>query len=295
MQTRVIGSMATFPAREKTLTDVLDKLSPQMDMIYIYLNEYKYIPSSLEAYENVYPILGVDSYGDLNANGKMIYLEYEKEDCYVFTLDDDIIFPDDYVSKMVGIMKSMNNKIAVTVHGSIIPDDASWYYERTNVFGARKSLDYHTAVNLIGSGTFAYYSKMIPLNFTNFTNEVFVDLQLSLEALKNKIPLISVERDADWIVFIKYEGLWEQFKSELTHHTRILQTNTAWRLFNVKDVWKHFLLSETNNIQEYTDIHNLDKDFCNNIMTNRVPVLWRGGRVSTMKSLAFAKEFITKI
>ncbi len=287
--------MATFPAREKTLTTVLDQLSPQMDMIYIYLNEYKYIPSCLEAYENVHPVLGIDSYGDLNANGKMIYLEYEKNDCYVFTLDDDILFPDDYVVKMVQTIKDMNNKVAVTVHGSIIPDDSSWYYERSDVFGVKRKLELHTAINLVGSGTFAYYNKTIPLEFEKFINNVYVDLHLSLEALKNNIPLLAIKRESGWIQFIKYDGLWEQFKSELTHHTRILQSHSEWRLMNVKNVWKKFLLTEATNIQTYLELHTLDHEFANNVSTKIVPLNWRGGSISIMKSLTFNKDFIAKI
>lgn len=292
MHKKCIGSMATFPAREKTLNDVVSSLSKQLDVLYIYLNEYTYIPKCLENYDNVIPVLGIDTYGDLNANGKMIYLDYEQDDCLVFTMDDDIIFPDNYVQTMSNYLESMNYKVALTVHGSIIPDTASWYYERTHIFGARKAFSTHKAVNLVGSGTFVYNYKSIPLTFVDFTKEVYVDLNLSLAALNSGIPLIAVKREADWIKFIKYVGLWEQFKVDLTHHTRIMQSNTVWRLNKLQKIWKNFLDSETEDWWNYTKEKHLDLEFCASIYSDKIPFLWRGSRVSMDKALNFSQNFI---
>ncbi|RDH85876.1 MAG: hypothetical protein DIZ78_09845 [endosymbiont of Escarpia spicata] len=283
--------MATFPGRVETLDLVVKNLSKQLDALYIYLNEFEETPEFLTQYENVYPILGKDTFGDLVANGKMIFLDYEKDDYIAFTLDDDIVFPDDYVEHMSALLESMNYRVGLTVHGSIIPDTASWYYERTHVFGAKKSLNYHTAVNLVGSGTFVYHSKSIPLDFDDFTREVYVDLHLSLAAFNNGIPLMAIKRETNWLKFIKYTGLWEQFKVGVTHHTRIMQDSDLWRLSNIQNVWKDFLAAGGDDWFTYSTNNELDLDFCASIYSKSIPLNWRGSRVSMQKALIFSQEF----
>jgi hypothetical protein len=292
MLVRKIGSMATFPGREKTLEDVIKRLVPQLDRIYIYLNEYKKIPTFLEKYPNVKPVLGADTYGNLNANGKMIFLDYEESDCLVFTLDDDILFPNDYVQIMSSYMAAFNYRAGLTVHGSIIPDVASWYYERTHVLGARKNLSYHHAINLVGSGTFVFMKNSIPVEFHQFTQDIYVDLALSLAALKNNVPLMAVKRPENWIEFIRYEGLWEKFKGEVTHHTQILQKSNAWRLDHVKSVWSEFLKPNSERIEEYIKTHDLDREFCLLVESNVVPISWRGSRVEIQKLETFYRDIL---
>jgi len=231
--------MATISSRLPTLKAVIDSIAPQLSVLYVYLNDHKKIPSFFDELENVVPILGKSRYGDLNANGKMMFLEQEHSGI-AFTLDDDIIYPENYVSSFLSAFENFDNRAVLTVHGSVIPDMASWYYERSCVYPMREALEKRMPVNLVGSGTCAFPIDRLALNAENFKNLVFVDLHISLAALKAGIPLVAIDRPALWLTPVAYEGLWEQFKAEITHHTHILRSETVWKSFSLRKIWTDF-------------------------------------------------------
>lgn len=276
-----IGGMATIPERIESLQQVLESVSKQVDILYLYLNNYTVVPSFIAKFNNVYPILGKDYYGDLNATGKMIYLDLLESDSYCFTFDDDVIYPDNYISYLTDVISSFNNKVALAVHGSITADHASWYYERHHIFYGGDKLHQHMAINLAGSGCFAYHSSAVKMQFDAFLEKVFVDLNISLSCLQQNVPLLAVKRDENWLTFIKHKGLWHKFSKILTHHTRIISETEAWKLDNVKNVWYSFLSNHAGGDWfTYSTENKLDTDMCNFAMGGPVPLLWRTTQLS---------------
>jgi hypothetical protein len=237
MQTKTVGSLATIKSRVDSLEQVVRSIANQVSVLYIYLNDHHSIPAFLSAFANVIPILGSNSYGDLNANGKMIFLEHETKGI-AFTLDDDIIYPPDYVSAFLRAFEDFNHRVCLTVHGSMVPGDASWYYERCWTYAMKDELAKRCAVNLIGSGTCAFPISALDLSSDNFKGAVFVDLQISLAALKQRIPLVAIERQSNWTKPINYEGLWDQFRRSVTHHTHILRSEDCWKPDSLRTIWQ---------------------------------------------------------
>lgn len=223
----VVVGMATFPPRAAILEDCLVRIAPQVDAVILYLNEYLMIPGFLTKYPNVYPILGEAAYGDLSAIGKMVALEH-CQNCYFLLLDDDILVPSDYVSRIKAAMDLYEGRAAFAVHGGVIAGDAEGYYERSQFFGWRDPLKEHRLVTLIGSGTFAVHQSQFPATLDQFLGEVMVDLRISLICRDNGVPLLSIERPAFWLDVNLQEGLWEQFRTSVTHHTLAMRENRPW-------------------------------------------------------------------
>lgn len=223
----VVAGMATFPARVGTLEDCVSRMAPQVDALILYLNEYPAVPAFLAKYPNVHPILGKDSYGDLSATGKMVALKH-CHNCYLFLLDDDILVPTDYVARLKGAIDLYEGRAAFCVHGSIFSCDAQGYYERSRYFLWRDTLKEHKLVTIIGSGTFAVHQSQFPGAFEQFLGKVMVDLQISLVCRDNGVPLLSIERPAGWVTCNIQDGLWEQFRAAITHHTHAMRQHRPW-------------------------------------------------------------------
>lgn len=216
-----VGMMATFPARFGTLAGVIDSIIDQVDWLFVYVNEADCIPNVL-IHPKIKTYLGRDHLGDLKANGKVFPLQFVK-DCYVFTLDDDFVRPKNYVERMKDTIDLYDRRIVVGVHGSIFDPIGEWYYQRTAAFGWKQALYEQKLVSLIGSGLAAFHTSELDINFSDFLPNVMVDLQISIEARKRGLPIVCIERPAEWVQFIGYEGLWEEYVSKLTHHTTVFR------------------------------------------------------------------------
>lgn len=257
MQNNIIGSMATFPGRYHILEKVVTHIAPQFSRLYIYLNDYKTIPSFLARFSNVVPILGIKAVGDISANGKMYFLTEEKKGI-AFTLDDDFIYPPDYVQNFLQTFDKFSGKACLCVHGSLYPDKPSYYYERQLTYAARTENRYNAIVNMVGSGTAAFPISLYHEEKYNFTGDVFVDLNISLHALAHNIPIISIVRKQEWLKPIKIQGLWEKNKTVITHHTHILHANSNYIHWEyLRKLWYSFLESQNISLEKAMQRFNL--------------------------------------
>jgi hypothetical protein len=237
MPIKTIGGMATIKSRLGTLKEVLDRIVPQLDVVYVYLNDHAEVPAFMAAYRNVVPVLGRDAAGDLNANGKMYFLDHEQAGVG-FTMDDDILYPPDYVARYLAKMDLLEGRACITAHGSIVPDHASWYYERNWTYAMKHGEEQCHIVNLLGSGVSAFPLSMFSGGEYDFKKLVYVDLQLTLIALRAGLPILTIERPENWIRAKEYDGLWEKFGAQITHHTTYLRGSEAWQSPRVREIWR---------------------------------------------------------
>ena len=92
---KVTANIATQPKRFESLLETLESIDGQFDEIRLYLNNFSYVPDELKKYTTY---IG----DDLTDNGKFFWSNNEDE--YYFTLDDDIIYPSDYVEKTLPLI-----------------------------------------------------------------------------------------------------------------------------------------------------------------------------------------------
>jgi len=102
---RVIVGLASYPAREDGMMAVVKAISPQCDEMHVALNEYEgdrlaKVLRRLEPYKNVFPkaYAGED---DLGCQNKFRAVDLCGDYDYFLTVDDDWLYPANYVAKMV--------------------------------------------------------------------------------------------------------------------------------------------------------------------------------------------------
>ena len=229
--------MATFPGRAHMLEEVVTHLAPQFSRLYIYLNEYEEIPPFLARFANVVPVLGKETFGNISANGKMYFLTQES-DGIAFTLDDDFIYPSDYVERFLYNFDLFSCNVCLCVHGSLFINNPLYYYERSLIFSSNKELKYNTIINMTGSGTTAFYVSLYKDVKYDFKGDVFVDLSIALQSLYKKIPIVSIARSENWLTPIRVSGLWEENRKKITHHTHILHKNINYFQWDyLRSIW----------------------------------------------------------
>ena len=115
----VTVAMTTYPQRGDSYVQVINQLLPQCDRLCICFNGYNNIPSSLPKSNKIIAIVANDKNGikDMGCNNKMYWIG--KYNGYYATVDDDIIYPNNYISELKKKIKEYNDRVIVSFHGTI--------------------------------------------------------------------------------------------------------------------------------------------------------------------------------
>jgi hypothetical protein len=211
----IIGNLATYPARAALLPSIVHAIAPQVDQLNVLLNEYLTVPEYLTRFTNVNPIIPDH---DTKDAGKFL------PDCahaeWVFLLDDDIIYPNDYVTLSLERVRNLApGRYLTGYHGSIYRRYPSFqpisikklkvlisqFLFRTHTGHYRKTLHFtHQLLNSViieqaGSGTAIMRGiDMPPYEFIK-SSQKFVDVRLARWCYETGIIVVSLPRAGDWL------------------------------------------------------------------------------------------------
>lgn len=182
--------IATIPERVELLKQAVASIYNQVHKINIMLNCYDHTPS-FGAKVNC-----IHRNNELTDAEKYYNVEYLEG--YIFTCDDDLIYPPDYVSYMISKIEQYKRTAAVSFHGSIFSQSRpfeSYYGSRLWSFRCLESQEMDTEVDVIGNGCAAYHTDTLKLSYSDFKLKDCSDLQFSLIAKKKGVKRIVVAHE----------------------------------------------------------------------------------------------------
>lgn len=196
--------VASVKEREQQLRIAINSISGQVDLIHLVLNWYQEIPEWVKENPKIFPHLNPSNknahdsvWTYLNAENTVISVN--KQDQYFFIFDDDFIYPADYVEKFIETINRYKKKAVVTAHGANILRPVESYFKCRSVYGYSDRLMGDIYVDMAGCGVTAFHSSTIRPILQNFPVPYCRDLWFSILCAKNKVPIISLTRPADWI------------------------------------------------------------------------------------------------
>ena len=218
--------MATYPARRANLPAVVAALLPQCDLLSVYLNEFDTVPDCLKA-ERIRVTLGRDAAGDLKDNGKFFDVAAHPEGYHVF-VDDDLIYPPDYVARIVEGIRAFGYRAIVGFHGTTYLEPLASYIKNRAVlpyFAASRS----ALVDQLGTGTTGYHSSTFTVDRTAFETTGIADLWFARDAAARGVPLAALERPAGWLHSMEETGdtLFRQAERDDSLQTQLLHDRLA--------------------------------------------------------------------
>jgi len=192
----ITAALCTHPPALPGLQLTIDSITEQVDQIYVYMNDIQSVPHWLQR-PNIQVVLSKDALGDLKSNGKHYFAE--RIEGYCFALDDDIIYPPDYVKTMIEKIEAYKRKAIVCVHGSIIRYPFVSYYMNRICLPFTKQLQEDVRVDVGSSGTQAYHTDTIRFYLNDFPTANMDDIYLTIKAARNKVPIICIQREGEWL------------------------------------------------------------------------------------------------
>jgi hypothetical protein len=229
MKNVVIG-VASIPQRQNCLEQVVSSVIGQCDKINIYLNSYTSRPKFLN-----HPKIVCYQKEDLGDIGK--FYNIENENGYYFTIDDDIIYPSDYVQKMVKLIDNLQRKAIVGVHGCVINTKAmNNYYKDRNLTHYRAALQQNRKVHIIGTGTAAFHTSTIRIKLSDFPKPNMADIWFALLAQQQNVPMILIPRQQLWLKDVpqalQMTSIYSQSKGKGhgAYQTKIIRDYKNWKI-----------------------------------------------------------------
>ncbi|MFA5234192.1 MAG: glycosyltransferase family A protein [Sulfurimonas sp.] len=215
---RIYIGIATIPEREESLKDTIDSIINQCDELHIYCNKWNNIPNFLINDKIViYDSNKLES-DDLGDVGKFYGLQNKIG--YCFTIDDDLIYDKNYVTKMIKGLKKYNNP--VTLHGKIFKEPPIESYHRGSIIincRCQDIVENDIPIQIAGSGVLAWHSDMIDINIDDFYYKNMSDIFISIFMHKKGLMIWCLEHKARFII-----------ESE-----KIDETKSIWTLNNMND------------------------------------------------------------
>jgi hypothetical protein len=193
---RRIGQIATYPGRIGNLPAMLESVGSQLDEIHVVLNQYS------AAQRRRLPKLANVDYlvpdEDLKDTGKFLRRAGANE--YVFLMDDDLIFPTDYVATLIEAHQALPSaRVAVGVHGVIYSDLFEGAAPSRFVAKFDKALAKPILVNQLGTGCLMLRGDLMPPFEFMQSSQRFVDVRFARYCHENGIGMLCVGRAAGWV------------------------------------------------------------------------------------------------
>jgi hypothetical protein len=234
MTDNIICGVASIPSRRNCLKEVVGAITPQVNRINVYLNGYNDTPSFLD-HPKILVFRG-DNIGDI---GKFFNIEHENG--YYFTVDDDIKYPSDYVTRMISYIEKYNKRPIVGVHGAVLKlDGFTDYYKDRNLVHFRNASDIEKWVHILGTGTVAFHTSAITVKLKDFERPNMADVWFSLLAQTQKVPMLMIPRRLKWLEQIpeslKLDSIYHQSKGKFLGNfiAEKIKQYKAWKIYDIK-------------------------------------------------------------
>ncbi len=121
-----VAAIATMPSRLATFEKMLPVIHAQVEHVFIYLDGYASAPNFLEHFNRT-TVRRAEDLGDLHASSRFLCLQDLTTPTIVAIVDDDIIYPPDYVERLAAALQQVEGQAVVGVHGRIfVPPHRSY-------------------------------------------------------------------------------------------------------------------------------------------------------------------------
>ena len=194
-----IGSIATIPSRAESFAEVLPRLLSQVDRLFVYLDGFAATPLSAAEDESKLVVFRAEECGNLHASSRLLPPTFLDMQSIFVLFDDDILYPADYVERLVEGLSARGGQAIVGFHANCFRPPYQSYVRDRICLNFKKYLEIDTEVDELGSGTCAFLSDVFSVDPRKFSHVNKDDIILAIEAERRGLPRIALRRRAGWL------------------------------------------------------------------------------------------------
>jgi hypothetical protein len=195
---KIICGIATTMERKESFKESVNSIVNQVDKLIVYQNDYYEMFDFLKS-DKIEVISGIQTGVDMGDAGKF-YNVGNYPDSYYLSIDDDIIYPKDYVSSVIEDLKLLDNKVVVSHHGRVLKERVFNYYtDYIKSYHFKKPHIGYDIIDIPGTGVMAFHTKYVPISFLDFIHPNMADIIVGVKMSKLKISCICLPHKENWL------------------------------------------------------------------------------------------------
>jgi len=201
---KIVCGVASMYSRKEGLKETVHSIINQVDKLIVYQNGYKEMFDFLKN-DKIEVYSSIDTNIDMGDAGKFFKVS-EYKDCYYFSIDDDLIYPPNYVLNTIKNLNLWGDKVIVTYHGRILSHNAKSYYrDKIKVNHCLHEQVKDEFIQFGGTGVMAFCTDMVKIPFEYFKKPNMADVWVGKYAQDNRIPILSLKHNKLWIKETDYK------------------------------------------------------------------------------------------
>lgn len=235
--------------RTDSLVKTLESIIDQCDEINVALNDFQGGLPAILYHDKVNLYFTDNSKGDA-----FKFLQLSNSEGYFLTIDDDLIYPPNYVDNLINKCKENNNSKVITLHGrNFASFPISSYYRSANErYACLENVENNVKVQFGGTGVMCFHTSLfkIPIEYFKFPN--MADIWIGKYCIENKIDIICLKHPKGYIQYTPQKTTIYDVESK----NDFIQTQVVNSIFdktisleNLKNYNKNNFLVQTPNIQ----------------------------------------------
>lgn len=218
MKELVTAQLATFPARIAIVPQVIKALLPRVDRLNVILNGYdlRQLEILCRAVDTL-PVYNLNSVEIKLENPKLMFylqdnsmtdcakfLHIERAEGYIFTCDDDILYPPDYVEKTIAAIEKYERKYVITYHGRVwrgFPIK-NFYTYRAEMYRCIEGFEGDHLVDCGGDGVMAWHSDTFKMRYDFCEHKNMSQLWIALKCNNDGVKQMAIGHPEGWLIDI---------------------------------------------------------------------------------------------
>ena len=191
---KIIYNIASYK-RGDTLINTINSIYNQCDIINLTLNDYDEIPVELFD-KKINLFISDNDRGDAYKFYKLM-----DSDGYFFTIDDDLIYPENYTEYMVDKVNQYSKKSIITQHSrSFNSFPIKNFYGRNSLVNHFKQLQTNDIkVQFGGTGVMCFHTDLFKVPIEYFDRPNMADVWIGKYAKENDIDIICVKHNGGFV------------------------------------------------------------------------------------------------
>lgn len=227
---KVTASLCSIPTRKADLARVVASLEPQVDHLNVFLNGYPGIPAFLK--KDWITVARSQDHEDRSDANKAFWTGSVKG--YHFLCDDDLIYPPDYVERLIAGIETRGRRAVVGAHGRVLkPVLKNYYRSAQKVHRCLGRVQLDAAVHILGTGALAYHTDTLALTWADFPQGDMADIWFGIACQKQQVPSVVMRHQPGWMLLTK-EGqndtIFERASKDDGRQTAVLRSAAPWTL-----------------------------------------------------------------
>jgi hypothetical protein len=237
----ITAQLTTIPSRFEILPVVLKCLLPQVTRLNVMINEHtiqqRVELSRMFMMEQINGRLFFEETDNHLTDSDKYYNIEEAEAGYIFTCDDDIFYPPDYVQKSIEAIEKYGRKYVISYHGRVWNHPCKNYYTDRwhkglpdeGMFRCIEGFEGDHFVECAGDGVAAWHTDTFKMRYDYCEHPNMSQLWLALKCNEDNVKQIAIGHPEGWLKDLTIDDedtIWAREIDNCRLQTRLI--NERW-------------------------------------------------------------------